>query len=406
MTRVFGWWDWDSGTELLVNEVTGEQVKRHGSVLVDSANEGTHWIRFDYQSADAAYPILVECAPELVYRKPFAVWRIDHVRSAALWRQEKNVDVVHPPYGLWRRVDDCITDALACWPETECVDLELAECIRAIGGWRNSLWREDFYRTLARVEEFKPLFEPVATRGADAWLMPLDTPAPSPWEFHDFPESGQFETAPAPDKFGTVWSEQILLRGLEKTEAQPFVSARPTRLKLPSSLPLSGLEGRIAHLQSRDGRRVLYPSRGMAIRRARIPAFSLTYADDDFLCSVWVSFCDIRPAPPPHWQVDFRGLEFGRRGDSTDADICAIRLGKSGEHVGSRRVWLSLYWALADGWLEWNATKDRHPWWLEGLRAHGLEPIRLCSAYRGGLPAVLGPPTQFQRQPLAEGDWN
>src|SRR3546814_9941189 len=91
---------------------------------------------------------------------------------------------MHPAFGTWRRVDDCVTDALACWPESEAVGTDRASYVRFDGGWLNGTWND----TLSRKET--RLVVPAKTQpdgdDCNSWLVPLEAPPPSPFQFHDF----------------------------------------------------------------------------------------------------------------------------------------------------------------------------------------------------------------------------
>ncbi|MET0530357.1 MAG: hypothetical protein ABW003_18820, partial [Microvirga sp.] len=66
-------------------------------------------------------------------------WSIDHSASAVEWRRSCGTRAEIPPYGLWRRVDDALFDALACWPPSEAVGPEPSR-IDSWGGWFNGEW--------------------------------------------------------------------------------------------------------------------------------------------------------------------------------------------------------------------------------------------------------------------------
>jgi len=114
-----------SGNQSLVNRVSGQRVHHEGTA---DETGGRARLRFSYQDADVRYPVLVTARSEPYggagydLRDPTRqslAWWIDHSASAAEWRRLANADAEHPPYGLWRRVDDALFDALACWPPTD-----------------------------------------------------------------------------------------------------------------------------------------------------------------------------------------------------------------------------------------------------------------------------------------------
>ena len=139
MTHVFGWWNLDPDGPSLVNTVTGERVRHRGAAHPDDATEGEGWARFDYEHTDLRYPLLVRQTVEVRSAYSRTIWAVDHARSAALWRRETDAGATHPPYGVWRRVDDCVADALACWPDAS-VGGWLHPHLEVVGGWLNGAW--------------------------------------------------------------------------------------------------------------------------------------------------------------------------------------------------------------------------------------------------------------------------
>ena len=84
--------------------------------------------RVSYEDAEVCYPVLVTARYDLYGGPGFdhgdsdrlsLSWSIDHSASAVEWRRSCGTRIEIPPYGLWRRVDDALFDALACWPPSE-----------------------------------------------------------------------------------------------------------------------------------------------------------------------------------------------------------------------------------------------------------------------------------------------
>jgi hypothetical protein len=167
------WWTWDAPGERYMHRATGEQVRYMGPVHVADASGAWPWHRFDYvHEVDGAwYPLLVEIrigAPEpyngisqwidwtkagpLEYedRHPFGkehfqLWRVDHDRSMALWRQTTGQPDALPPYGLWRRADLAMIASALTLPPPE-GHLPPPEMVMLNGGWLNGEWRSALYR--------------------------------------------------------------------------------------------------------------------------------------------------------------------------------------------------------------------------------------------------------------------
>lgn len=223
MTHVYGWWDYDeTDRPSLINRTTGERLRYAGVVKPEDVPSASFWMRFDYESAGIRYPLLVELAEELYWPRPFMknkgalkdTLKIDHLRSAALWRREANVEAEYPPYGVWRRVDDCATDALACWPGLPEVGAFPVQLI-VVGGWLNGAWNPDFTRTIWVPGESDRVSEADQTTmiATKPFVMPLDAPIPSPWQFHNsVPEEGPNGNSPM--QIG----DYVTLKNLRKAE--------------------------------------------------------------------------------------------------------------------------------------------------------------------------------------------
>jgi len=151
MTYVAGWWTWDPDGRALVNRATGERASLRGAVSSEDAGAPDCWLRFDYGHAELRYPLLVAADSTLKGNNEETLERrLDHVQSARLWRQQAGASLTHPSYGTWRRVDDCVTDALACWPETGVTSKPLRQAFRVRGGWLNGVWDEGMDRQIGR----------------------------------------------------------------------------------------------------------------------------------------------------------------------------------------------------------------------------------------------------------------
>ena len=134
-----GWWTFDAETQTLINCVSDQRIRFEnaeddaGSLLQPPAS-GPARLRFSYQDAEVRYPVLVTARYETYGGSGFdhgdsdrlsLSWSIDHSASAVEWRRSCGTRAEIPPYGLWRRVDDALFDALACWPPSEAVETAL-----------------------------------------------------------------------------------------------------------------------------------------------------------------------------------------------------------------------------------------------------------------------------------------
>jgi hypothetical protein len=149
-----GWWMFDAETQTLINRVSDQRIRLESLVdgtrgsLLRSPASGPARLRFSYQDAEVRYPVLVTARYDTYggpgydhrdRRRLSLSWSIDHLGSAAEWRRSFGADAEIPPYGLWRRVDETLFDALACWPSSEATGPEPSR-IDSWGGWLNGVW--------------------------------------------------------------------------------------------------------------------------------------------------------------------------------------------------------------------------------------------------------------------------
>jgi hypothetical protein len=169
-------------------------VWRGPQALLPVAANGKTWIRYDYLHDGVLYPLLAEqrqvkYALNLPYGevepvRQRRVLHIDHIASASLWRTELGQAAKMPAWGLWRRIDDAVIDALCCWPETETFGPSPDEVCLS-GGWINGEWRSALYRrhlNALRLHALRKRWQSEVVDDANYWLPPLDASPPA-WNF-------------------------------------------------------------------------------------------------------------------------------------------------------------------------------------------------------------------------------
>jgi hypothetical protein len=197
MKPVVGWWEFDPDLNVLRQTVSGQTIRFSGLVTFDAEfslprSNNLRWMRFDYRDGEVSYPLLVEWRniPEFpegpVTSRRNVNWRVDHLRSAALWRREAGFGPAYPQYGLWRRVDSCVCDAFACWP-VPVTGAALPGSIGLNGGWWNGHWTENLFREVRHADVTSASARLHAVLQTP-WIERLDRPPPSPWEF--VPQTG------------------------------------------------------------------------------------------------------------------------------------------------------------------------------------------------------------------------
>jgi len=236
-------------------------------------------MRFDYVDDELSYPLLVE-RREMKLESGHVtsiIWRVDYVRSHLLWAREQGIAAPNPSYGQWCRVDDCVTDALAHWPEHPETG-KPPGTIAFNGGWFNGHWERDFYRHVRSGLDLygrDPSKDPVIDQ---PWAIPLDSPAPAPWRLGPRPDdrAGEYR---AP---GRVEPRQI------KEFLDEIVHSR-------------------LHFVSSDGKRklIVLPPSPETLFNERIGA-RLLYADQDIVTDVLQATTLGEDGPTrAHWGTTF-----------------------------------------------------------------------------------------------------
>jgi hypothetical protein len=240
MIHVFGVWDLDPERPALVNKLTGEAVVICDRDLIDQPAPIAGWTRFEYEHADLRYPILVECAGTRIGDRTLPAWRVDHDRSAVEWLSETGLPE-KPAYGTWRRVDDCITDALACWPDVRAGDDKDRGRLSVTGGWLNGEWRADFRRDCWWLSQYdKRRYDRPIDPNVGSWIMPLDAPPPMPFAFNKFVLEKDAPVGQKAEPIGV--DNEIPLQGLTIREGNRKYGEHECHVReldLPAGLPLS-----------------------------------------------------------------------------------------------------------------------------------------------------------------------
>jgi hypothetical protein len=398
MLDQIGWWTFDAQTQSLLNRASGQRVRFEGAVddagtLLRRPASGPTRPRFSYEDAEVHYPLLVTARSES-YGGPgydhrdrgrlSLSWSIDHVASAEEWRRSVGADAEIPPYGLWRRVDDALFDALACWPPTEATGPEPSR-IDAWGGWVNGTWSPRLRRVGSGREEKDTGVE----NGLRPFLEPLASPALS-WHFVDAQKA----------------LARATLAGVRTRSAWHF---------LPRDAALTGFETAIPHLRRSDGKAVTFPYQikssldkdGCYVARAQF-----FYADEDVFFRL-----DGRTWPPGSnspgdWEFELDDLtDVGVRQDPEATDppadlICSRRVYDwRGPYLQPLpRLAQRLTAGLIDAWLAWSGSRlrllddeeqlawhkaQRAPYPVPPLEESGIELgakalVRIKGGYHGG----------------------
>jgi hypothetical protein len=269
--QLLGWWLFDTDQAAIIHATTGQLLRclghpDSGHGLTESGNR--IWMLFEYRDRDIRVPLLVEWrnVPSTAGGRPL-VWRVDYIRSAMLWRAETNSQQAFPPYGMWRRVDDFLTDALACWPTHAQTGAKPGR-IAFNGGWLNGSWTGAFYRSVWATTQLNQTTEPFQS----ATVEPLTASPPVPWRLllPGLPESPPWRAGEA-----NLWSE-----------VRAIMAVR-------------------SYLGVDDGSRLLVALPKAASVRWNLKGLSrLFYADDTIITDIaHVGISDHRSQELPNWSV-------------------------------------------------------------------------------------------------------
>ncbi len=237
MAGYFGWWDYESSPPALVNRYTGQRVTSHQ--FAGAPQLPKYALGFLYSDGDLEFPLVVRTSlqghgPD--HGKPFlqSTWELDYDLSVDAWHAIAKPTDLFPPYDIWVRMDECVMDALGCWPEH---DRRIStHILKSRSGWLGGQWLSKLQRehpALARAEQNR---HEIVAAYPDGHVLPIgsDTIDSLNWHFVD----------------AEITSARATLDGLDSTRGFPYLPATP---------PLSGFEG-VPHLRRDDGAAVYFPS--------------------------------------------------------------------------------------------------------------------------------------------------
>lgn len=403
MSEGFGWWLALPKVDMLVNRASGQRLRRIGLARVEDDPAGQGWFRFEYRDDEVGYPLLCRVI-EGRYINPLKprdevsgpVLQVDHNRSAALWRRESGSQSAVPPYGLWRRVDDCITDAFPCWPGNGSGEPAWQQ-VGFRGGWVNGGWQDRLFRTFAPVT---PDIRQGVERGLHILtaetpaMAPLDEAPPSPWRFYPYPAD-----APPP---GENWYFSLpeLIEVFDPPDETGYRILGPrdnpgflyTHRIVPAGQALPSIEGRAPYLRSADGARVLYPkSATHDDQQFGIESFTFEYADDDVMVTLMRARNESLE-PQAAWKVDLMQMRGCARHED-DRFRYRVRHFRSagssqpswGNHAPTYDLWRRMSTELSSAWLSWEGSDFRAPPWSRLLALRKTASVTLRHNYLGGV---------------------
>lgn len=248
-----------------------------------------------------------------------------------------------PPYAYWRRLDDFLTDALLCLPNTL---LETkAYRLHTIGGWICGTWSPDLKREFDGGGVVEPYSQAPSIPIAEPYVIPLNINAPPRWRLIDV-------ASPKTEA-------RLRFEVLEDSNI-PFLSR---------TSPVEGFQGEVPYLHRDDGHAyVIFAELEPSSMRGECPMTLLhyTYVDEDI-------FFTFRSHPSYGLELgtcrDYGFREFPPRRDLwTTKHLGELIPGDEPRPQGnvfsrssclSYPVWLRIRHALGDAWRSWGTPRRR-----------------------------------------------
>ncbi len=389
MIDIFGWWAFDPDTIALNNKVTGERVRFVARMTGEFAPAEGEWLQFQYEHDGLSYPVLVEVA-EIEYfynshtrdtKRGFG-WQLDHIRSAELWEKEQPSHNLNPTYGVWRRVDDCLTDALRFWPKNTSAG-RLPDRFLVSGGWLNRTWSafwervylpitEDLNRSFAEFDDTNP---------QKKWLFPLDERSHAEWIFHndigEKPEAGKYEGTLHSSfwiNFLSFGDSQSRQRILIKDKHGEIIPGEFTYI-YPLGTSISGIHGETIYMESIDELSVLAFQSGPTVKGYDYLPWSkqtldFFYADKDITATLHAQ--NHRWKSPSNWSVDNITSYETRHPNWPDKYWNEPNEKSRIIRIPALEMWRRTDPKIRDAFLHWQGTELRHDDWLD---SYGLPEV-------------------------------
>jgi len=326
----YGWFEFSEQPRTITNYLTGQRLAVVSSKTFDTT--AVH-----------------RCAvhdPGLARPLAFTLQLAWNGHQFQLWMDYNELFPGAPAYALWRRVDDFLSDALACWPDHILNDSGLSLVMR--GGWRGGRWQPELQRKFSsgKVAELtirdrtpKKLSESYTL--ATPFLIPLDAPTPPAWRYVDHPTTEPKIALP----FQNIEGLNI-----------PFIDAATSPLVF---------QGRTPYLEREDGAAWIFPSWLQ----------SDSNRGEDPITSLWYTYLNPQLFLSFRSYEIYRGLElgscsnYGFRHFPPPEELCTAEIfgepipvttprRSPGQLYGtlsylSYRVWRELAATLGDAWPAW-----------------------------------------------------
>lgn len=346
----YGWFEYRFDPFEIANFLTDQRLEV-GNVASASALEG--------QTYEAIYS-----DNEISQAISFAVHTGRNNQTYVTLDYRKSL-VEPPTYAYWRRLDDFLTDALLCLPNTF-IETN-AYLLQTIGGWISGKWDAELKREFYGGGVVEP-YEQVPTLPiADPYVISLNASVPTGWRLID--------TASPKTKANLKFE---IIEGINI----PFLSR---------TSPVEGFQGDVPYLEREDGRAyVIFSELEPSSMRGECPITLLyyTYVDEDI-------FFTFRSHPSYDLELlstsDYGFREFPPRRELwTTKHLGELIPGdepRPKDNIFSRHsqlsypIWLRVRHALADAWRSWGTPRRL---------VKVDERIRLSGDYELGRTGLVG----------------
>ena len=360
LVHVYGWWDYAPEERALVNTVTEERVVHRRAARRDEVQVDGDWHLFEYRHDDIRVPLLVRSVVRSSSNDTYSRrWVVDYDRSLVIWRQETGATDLFFPYGLWRRVEECVMDAFSRWLRVPPgSDRDISIYAYGVGGWLNGTWRGEYTRTrhIAVRRDERPPARPDLSR-SDIALVPPDMPPPPRWEFHDVPRNADGSLPDLPDCLRPSELRRIQFDG----HYQRY---------LPTTVPAKQLCGGMPYMITEDEKKVLLLDGGDSFAGRHTGyklSFMLIYPD--FLAKIFASPPFREGSDWSIYPIDIiprsHLMDALSQNDRTiDSSNISITIG---QYIQFQRETLEI---LPQSFLTWKGSKARSSRWNDRLKLY------------------------------------
>ncbi|MFD2204964.1 hypothetical protein [Kiloniella antarctica] len=394
MIDIFGWWAFDPENETLVNKTTGERVRFIARMSGENAPAKGQWLHFQYEYKGDSYPAIIEVVPieyetQTKQIKQGIGWRLNHIYSAKLWNNEQDTNASSPSYGHWRRIDDCLVDALSCWPQRYATGNSPIKLI-VNGGWFNSEWSALLERVYFHLTDISDdvLKDIDSSSLQNSWLFPLNEKSPSKWLFHndigEDPRSENFHTS-----VDSSFSRNTLyLKGIKEVpqkDTKGVIISGKHKAIYPTDVQISGIHGQTVYLESADKLSIIAFKTGSTEEDINYqpPTLQFFYADSNITSTLYAKNDQL--TSPADWEITSLRWYKDRHQEWPEDYWIHQRQKSTGAVIPTLEMWYRTNPLIRDAFLSWLGTSCRHEKWIKTLGLPRVRYLTLKGNFQAGI---------------------